>query len=502
MPALFAVNPTTGVVLSNFVRTPDIDTFGNFNGRFLSSRSDKVHCTILALLANTCGISTDAVVDATNYVRHGTSGGYEGLVMMADGFVAAFVERNAGSVLANRNEPGIRVYKVRAQPLAFDSFWGFYKFETGGGAIADASPLPGSSTKIAVVERSDWPNGQRVPGQGAPANRVCIIDLTVKDRFNVFRKNCVLNYHRVSDPFDADNDGLAVAAFSQWTTEQLIIMDDWCLMAGTDTNFPGTNQFGLSAAQTPHYQQVMDTRFMIVCYNDPIFGLPQNTLISKPTESMPEHYLVGLLNFPNAFIPPVLANHTSGMAKRSNVTCTTATTGTRSSNDPWCDMEFGPWSYVPSVGFSDIEPRMDATGNRITGEFICTTDNGFGNSANSWDYPLHLHHMRIQKPFTFRHGGSTFPTYTETTSLGVVLLKDPNNLVRWENGADIQVTYAIPDATWNDWRSMRVLTGRDFDIEGLAVRDANYGERSPRTLWPTPSPQHRVHRSHHLAHTS
>ena len=109
MPALFAVNPTTGVVLSNFVRTPDIDSSGNFNGRFLSSRSDKVHCTIAALQANTCGISTDAVVDATSYVRHGTSGGYEGLVMMADGFVAAFVERNAGSVLANRNEPGIRV---------------------------------------------------------------------------------------------------------------------------------------------------------------------------------------------------------------------------------------------------------------------------------------------------------------------------------------------------------------------------------------------------------
>ena len=276
MPALFAVNPTTGVVLSNFVRTPDIDTFGNFNGRFLSSRSDKVHCTIAALQANTCGISTDTVVDATNYVRHGTSGGYEGLVMMADGFVAAFVERNAGSVLANRNEPGIRVYKVRAQPLAFDSFWGFYKFETGGGAIADASPLPGSSTKIAVVERSDWPNGQMVPGQGAPANRVCIIDLTVKDRFNVFRKNCVLNYHRVSDPFDADGDGLAVAAFSQWTPEQLIIMDNWCLMAGTDTNFPGTNQFGVSAAQTPHFQQVMDTRFMIVCFDDAIFDNTRN----------------------------------------------------------------------------------------------------------------------------------------------------------------------------------------------------------------------------------
>ena len=56
----------------------------------------------------------------------------------------------------------------------------------------------------------------------------------------------------------------------------------------------------------------------------------------------------------------------------------------------WCGMEAGPWDYVPSVGFSDIERYMDATGQVAANQFLCLTDNGFGNAANSWDYPLHL----------------------------------------------------------------------------------------------------------------
>ena len=88
----------------------------------------------------------------------------------------------------------------------------------------------------------------------------------------VFEKTCVLNYHDINDPFDTDNNGLTTAAFSQWTTEQLIVVDDYCLIAGTDTNFPGTNQFGLTQSNTPHLQETFDTRWMIVCYYDPIFG--------------------------------------------------------------------------------------------------------------------------------------------------------------------------------------------------------------------------------------
>lgn len=78
MPALFAINPSTGEVLTNFVRTPDIDKDGNFIGRFLSSTGDKVHCTITALEANECLSVPLDVVDASEYVRHGSSGGYEG----------------------------------------------------------------------------------------------------------------------------------------------------------------------------------------------------------------------------------------------------------------------------------------------------------------------------------------------------------------------------------------------------------------------------------------
>ena len=161
------------------------------------------------------------------------------------------------------------------------------------------------------------------------------------------------------------------------------------------------------------------------------------------------HYLVGLLNYPNDDIPEILQGHTSGTA---------------------IDASFGaPWDYIPSVGFSDIEPYIDADGTKVTGEFLCLSDNGYGSSSNSADYALNIVHMKIQKPFTFLHGESTFEKYTPTENLGTILLHDPNNLIGWEGGQDIQVAYATPDDSWDDYAEMRVLTGRDFDVEGLAV---------------------------------
>jgi hypothetical protein len=73
--------------------------------------------------------------------------------------------------------------------------------------------------------------------------------------------------------------------------------------------------------------------------------------------------------------------------------------------------------------------------------------------------------MKIQKPFTYRHGEGTFETYTEAENLGTVLIHDPHGYIKWENGADIQVAYHVPDSTWNAFRNLRVLTGRDFDVE-------------------------------------
>ena len=83
-----------------------------------------------------------------------------------------------------------------------------------------------------------------------------MIDTSVRKEDMTFKKKCILNYRHVSDPFDVDGDGLTTAAFSQWTTEQLIIVSDYCLIAGTDTNFPGVNQFGLTAAEAPQLQEV------------------------------------------------------------------------------------------------------------------------------------------------------------------------------------------------------------------------------------------------------
>ena len=78
-------------------------------------------------------------------------------------------------------------------------------------------------------------------------------------------------------------------------------------------------------------------------------------------------------------------------------------------------------------------------------------------------------HMEILKPFSYLHGESTFEKYTETKNLNTALIHDPDGYIHWENGADIQVKYAVPDNTWDDYVELRVLTGRDFDVEGLAV---------------------------------
>lgn len=225
-------------LLRSQIRTPDIDENGEFNGKFLSSGGDKVHCTIEALQANECMSVTNDVVDASEYVRHGSSGGFEGLAMMADGSVTAFIERNTGSVLADRGEPGIRVFRVLSDPLMFESFLGFYPFELGACCIADISPVPGSSTKILVAERADWPNGKNYPGQGQPNNRVCMIDTSIRNADMTFKKSCILNYQHVSDPYDVDGNGLTTAAFSQWTTEQLIVLDDFCMIAGAPAASP------------------------------------------------------------------------------------------------------------------------------------------------------------------------------------------------------------------------------------------------------------------------
>ena len=73
-----------------------------------------------------------------------------------------------------------------------------------------------------------------------------------------------------------------------------------------------------------------------------------------------DHYLVGLLNYPNSFIPEVLKNHTSG------------------TYIPEGDENFPkvPFTDVPGVGFSDMEFYYDENGEKVLGQYYCLSDNG------------------------------------------------------------------------------------------------------------------------------
>ena len=93
------------------MRTPDIDESGSFNGKMLSTRGDKVHCSIDDLAANTCSSVSSEAVDESEYRKHDPSGGYEGFSLLADGSIAAFLEKKSGDTTLSE-EPGVRVYKV------------------------------------------------------------------------------------------------------------------------------------------------------------------------------------------------------------------------------------------------------------------------------------------------------------------------------------------------------------------------------------------------------
>jgi hypothetical protein len=200
--------------------------------------------------------------------------------VLADGTIAAFLERTTGDTTLG-GEPGVRVYKVlpgngtAAGPPTFSSFMGYYKFEIHGVNIADVSAIPGSSRYVAVLERSGFPaQSSTWPMNVPPHNYLCVVDLSRTNTDLVFkRKKCILNYQRIDDPWDVDGDGITRAAFIQQTNEQLIVVDDNCIIAGTDTNFPFVNDFNVNMTTLPFGQEVSDTRWMVVCFQEPIFNL-------------------------------------------------------------------------------------------------------------------------------------------------------------------------------------------------------------------------------------
>merc|ERR550539_597772 len=127
------------------------------------------------------------------------------------------------------------------------------------------------------------------PAPVMPANKVCVVDLTNVDENMIMKdKKCVLNYHIISDPWDVDNDGVFRYAQSQVTNEALIVVDDYCIVAGTDTNYPWTNQFALMDEEMTYAQEVSDARFMVVCFEEPIFSLNYNLMKDSKAQTAEE----------------------------------------------------------------------------------------------------------------------------------------------------------------------------------------------------------------------
>jgi len=280
-PFVFGFNPETGVVTTPLIRTPDLNKRLKLHStRTLSSNGDKVHCSDLDNLKDCLGVSDDTV-RASDYRLVSRSGGFEGFSAMPDGTVIGMLEKSQFL----DGEPGVRTYRIDAgdcddvNPPSFTDFLGFYKVELGGNKISEISPIPNSNDRLVVFERNDFPpycpetKNHLWPAPAQPHFKLCIIDLNSTDDDKVFnRKKCFLDFQDISDPWDVDYNGIYKYAYIQLGPEALLVVDDYCFVAGQDTNFPTVNQFGLDPSQVPDWQETMDTRFIVVCFKHPIFN--------------------------------------------------------------------------------------------------------------------------------------------------------------------------------------------------------------------------------------
>ena len=86
-----------------------------------------------------------------------------------------------------------------------------------------------------------------------------------------------------------------------------------------------------------------------------------SSLVAAQNRDAQPHYLVGLLNYPNSFIPDELKGVSSG-------------TYIPVGDEVWVSAPNVPYSDVPGVGFSDMEFYYDEEGNKVTGQFFCLSE--------------------------------------------------------------------------------------------------------------------------------
>lgn len=282
--------------------TPDITnrTTSILNtGKFLTTVSDKRHCYFHEVVANTCG--------KVDVKRIDENGKYEKVKNAATGktekkFIKKFlrIDPNNGFVGIARmhspntrlaiavmaatigTEPGPRVYVVDIGdcdmcPPKFKAFWGFIQLCTGANRIAAMDDITGSQTRIVIHEHtSGFPDGLTYP-RDMPADKLCIVNiesfqLTTPDLV-LSEKICVLHYLHISDPYGAGNGG-GFYPLSQKSNGGLKVIDPWCVLIATDPGYPLSekNDYDLAEGSVPFFvEEVQDTRFLIVCFFEPIF---------------------------------------------------------------------------------------------------------------------------------------------------------------------------------------------------------------------------------------
>jgi hypothetical protein len=261
--------------------------------------SDKRHCYAQELVAGLCGIVEDDRVDSNGYYEYvknsgkggkekvfvpkfkkiGPDDGFVGLALMASNNIAGFFQ----ATLAG--EAGPRIYEIYGGNCtgncapAITKFIGFYHLSHNANRIAAVTPIPGSESRVLVMEHtSGFPDGLDFP-RSMPADKLCIVNIRTAPAIDAYNFNlvkgekiCILNYMHIADPYDVDQNGLGVYAQSQKSNSGLIIVDDYCFIGGTDPNWPFGDDYSIQDTTLEFYTEaIVDTRFFIVCYYEPIF---------------------------------------------------------------------------------------------------------------------------------------------------------------------------------------------------------------------------------------
>ena len=281
-------------------RTPDIVNTTSIllqSDKYLTTVSDKRHCYLHEVVANTCGKVEDKRIDENGYyeyVKNAATGKKEKVfvpkfrkIAPGTGFIGVTRMHSPNFRLALAvmgatipGEPGPRVYLIDIGdcgkcPPTFKAFWGFIVLSVGADRIAAIDDVPGSDTRIVIHEHTArFPAGLTYP-RPMPADKLCIVNVqSFQPGLTHSEKICVLHYLHISDPYDTTLSGKGFYPLSQKSNGGLKVIDNFCVLIGTDPGYPlaSKNDYGLDSANVPFFTEaVEDTRFLIVCFFEPIF---------------------------------------------------------------------------------------------------------------------------------------------------------------------------------------------------------------------------------------